>query len=236
MPDWISAGLRQVLRRLRLSPVLDILPEGCLLARHQQLPHQDFLELVLADEVARQDRLSGDRRAQTAHLDPALRLETWDASTGVTFDHLLWNELRSLRFLEEAADVCILGPVGVGKTRLASSLGHLACRRRHSVLFTSADQCFKRLKAARLDATYDQELRRLIRVDLLLLDDFGLQGLDAVETHDFAVEPGSPGAVERPSAPAPEPGERVRMTRDPWLGWLPAARRPVPVADGSAGP
>jgi len=185
MSDAISAELRQVLRRLKLSPVLDTLPARCQLARQQQLPHQDFLELVLADEVARRDRLSGDRRAQAAHLDPALRLETWDASTGVTFDHPLWNELCSLRFLAEAADVCILGPVGVGKTRLASSLGHLACRRGHTVLFTRADQCFKRLKAARLDATYDQELRRLLRVDLLLLDDFGLQGLDAVETHDF---------------------------------------------------
>jgi len=91
----------------------------------------------------------------------------------------------TLRFLEEPADVLILGPVGVGKTMLASCLGYIACRRRHSVHFSRADQLLKRLKAARLDATYEQELRRLLRVDLLILDDYALEALDATETHDF---------------------------------------------------
>ena len=68
---------------------------------------------------------------------------------------------------------------------LASCLGHIACRRRRSVLFSRTDRLLKRLKATRLDATYEQELRRLLRVDLLILDDFALEALDATETHDF---------------------------------------------------
>jgi DNA replication protein DnaC len=181
----ISTELRQVLRRLKLSPVLETLPERVQLARQQKLPYQDFLELVLADEAARRDRIGGDLRARAAHLDPDMRLELWDESTEVSFDRQLWNELCSLRFLEEPTGVLILGPVGVGKTMLASCLGHIACRRRHSVHFSRADMLLKRLKAARLDATYEQELRRLLRVDLLILDDFALETLDAVETHDF---------------------------------------------------
>jgi len=185
MPDVISAELRQSLRRLRLSPLLDTLPERLQLARQQKLAYQDFLELVLSDEGARRDRIGGDLRARTAHLDASMRLEAWDDTTPVTFDRQLWNELCSLRFLEQPAGVLILGPVGVGKTMLANCLGHIACRRQHSVLFSRADQLLKRLKAARLDGTYDQELRRLLRVDLLILDDFALQAMDAVETHDF---------------------------------------------------
>jgi len=185
MTEVISAELRQVLRRLKLSPVLETLPERLQLARQQKLPHQDFLELVLADEAARRDRISGDLRARAAHLDPVMRLELWDDTTTVTFDRQLWNELCSLRFLEEPAGVLVLGPVGVGKTMLASCLGHIACRRRHSVHFSRADRLFKRLKAARLDATYEQELRRLLHVDLLILDDFALEAIDTVETHDF---------------------------------------------------
>ena len=155
MPEVISAELRQVLRRLRLSPILETLPERLQLARQQKLPYQDFLELVLADEGARRDRVGGDLRARTAHLDPTMRLEAWDETTTVRFDHQLWNELCSLRFLEEAANVLILGPVGVGKTMLACCLGHIAVRRQRSVHFSRADALFKRLKAARLDATYD---------------------------------------------------------------------------------
>lgn len=185
MPEVISAELRQVLRRLRLSPILETLPERLQLARQQKLPYQDFLELVLADEGARRDRVGGDLRARAARLDPAMRLEAWDETTTVRFDRQLWNELCSLRFLEDAANVLILGPVGVGKTMLASCLGHIAVRRQRSVHFSRADAIFKRLKAARLDATYEQELRRLLRVDLLILDDVALEALDATETHDF---------------------------------------------------
>ncbi len=185
MPETISPELRQVLRRLKLSPILESLPERLQLARQQKLPHQDFLELALADEVARRDRVGADLRARAAHLDPQMRLDLWDETTGVTFDHQLWNDLCSLRFLDEPAGVLILGPVGVGKTMLANCLGHIACRRRRSVHFTRSDQLWRSLKAARLDATYEQELRRLLRVDLLIIDDFVLEGLDGTETHDF---------------------------------------------------
>lgn len=181
----ISAELRQVLRNLRLSPILETLPERLRLAREQQLPYQDFLELVLSDELARRERVSGDLRARAAHLDGAMRYERWNDRAGVSFDRQLLNELCTLRFLDEFASVLILGPVGVGKTMLANSLGHIAVRRRRSVQFGRADQVLKRLKASRLDGSYDQELRRLLRADLLILDDFCLQALDAIETHDF---------------------------------------------------
>jgi len=170
MTEAISTELRQTLRRLKLSPLLETLPERLVLARQQKLPYQEFLELVLSDEVIRRDRISGDRRARVAQLDPAMRLEAWDNETSVRFDRQLWSELCTLRFLEDAFCVLILGPVRVGKTMLANCLGHIACRRRHSVLMFRSQRLLKRLKAARLDASYDQELRRLLNVDLLILD------------------------------------------------------------------
>ena len=112
-------------------------------------------------------------------------LEAWDESTPVRFDRQLWNELCSLRFLEDASCVLILGPVGVGKTMLANCLGHIATRRQRSVLMFRTERLLKRLKAARLEGTHEQELRRLIRVDLLLLDDFGLHPLDMDASQDF---------------------------------------------------
>jgi DNA replication protein DnaC len=84
-----------------------------------------------------------------------------------------------------ACSPCAHGPVGVGKTHLAYALGHIAIRRRRTVHMASAAKLFKRLKAARLDNTLDAEMRRLTGVDLLILDDFALQPLDATETADF---------------------------------------------------
>lgn len=183
--ELVSAELRQTLRALKLGKMLDTLPERLTLARQQQLPHADFLQLVLADEVSRRDAKSAQLRARAAGLDPMMRLESWDETAAVRYDHQLWNELCSLRFLDGPHGVLLLGPVGVGKTHLASALGHIAIRRRRSVLMTRADRLFKRCKAARLDNTLEAEMRKLAGVQLLILDDFALQPLDATATADF---------------------------------------------------
>lgn len=185
MSETISPELRSILRRLKLGPILATLPERLLLARQQELSIPAFLETVLSDEVARRDRLSGDRRAKAASLDPEMRLERWDGATDVRFDRRLWGELCTLGFLEDAHNVLVLGPVGVGKTMLASCLGHIACRRRRSVLFFRTERLLKALRSARLDASYESEMRRLIAVDLLVLDDFALQSYDHQETADL---------------------------------------------------
>jgi DNA replication protein DnaC len=183
--DLISPDLRATLRRLKLGRLLDTLPERLVLARQQKMPHQDFLLLLLNDEISRRDSLGVAVRVQQARLDPAMHLEAWDPTARVTFDRTLLNELSSLRFLDAHAHVAIVGPVGVGKTFLAHALAHIACRRGAKVLAVRTDQLLKTLKHARLDNSYEAELRRVIAVDLLLLDDFAIDTLDAVESRDL---------------------------------------------------
>jgi DNA replication protein DnaC len=182
--DLISSDLKAVLRRLKLSRMLDTLPERLTLARQQKMTHQDLLLLALADEAARRDSLAAATRAERAHLDPTMQLELWDPTAKVTYDHTLWNELVSLRFLEQHTHVIIVGPVGVGKTFLAHALGHLACRHGHSVLALRADKMLKTLKHARLDNSYEAELRKLLAADILLVDDFALDTMDTLESRD----------------------------------------------------
>lgn len=184
MTDAISPELKTALRRLKLSRMLDTLPERLLAARQQKMPHQDFFLLIAADEVARRDGLASSIRAQRAHLEPDMQFERWDTTAKVTYDQALLNELMSLRFLETHHHVALVGPVGVGKTFLAHALGHVACRRGHSVLAIGADQMFKTLKHARMDNSFEAELRKLISVDLLIVDDFCLDVMDATESRD----------------------------------------------------
>ncbi|MEW6756296.1 MAG: ATP-binding protein [Candidatus Latescibacterota bacterium] len=80
--------------------------------------------------------------------------------------------------------VLIVGPVGVGKSFLAHALGHIACRRGHSVLALAADKALKSLRHARLTNSHEAELRKLLAVDLLILDDFCLDQMDAQESRD----------------------------------------------------
>jgi len=173
-----------LLRRLKLGKAVDTLPERLALARTNRMSHAEFLALVLADEATRRDSTSAQLRARAARLDPAMRLETFDPD-GARYDRAIWTELTSLRILDAARGALILGPVGVGKTHLATALGHIAVRRRAGVAFHRADQLFRTLKAARLDGTLPAEMRRLVRVDLLIIDDFALQPMDPVATADF---------------------------------------------------
>lgn len=185
MPDVISADLKNLLRHLKLSPMLHTLPERIDLAKKDDTPYHEFLETIFSDEVERRSRLSTQLRARRAKLDLGMRLETWDSSAKITYDRKLWSELVSMRFVESHNNVVILGPVGVGKTHLASTLGHIGCRRGMHVLMGRTERLLKELKAARLDNTYDRELRRLVSVDILILDDFALDAMDPTESRDI---------------------------------------------------
>jgi DNA replication protein DnaC len=181
----ITPELRALLRRVRLGKALDTLPERLALAAARGLTHAEFLELVLADETTRRDTHSAALRARSAGLDPAMRFEHWDDTAAVSYDRAILDELVSLRFVDAGHNALILGPVGVGKTFIATALGHAAIRRRSSVHFERTDQLPKRLKDSRLDNSHDTELRKLIRVDLLILDDYCLTALDAADTAEI---------------------------------------------------
>ena len=180
----VSPELKALMRKLKLGRLLDTLPERLALAKTHGLSHAEFIEQLFSDEAVRRDADSAGRRARAAHLDPHMVLDAWDDDANVSYDHEVWSELVSMRFVEQARNAFILGPVGVGKTFMATALGHIACRRRISVHFERAEKLHKRLKAARLDASHDAEMRKLIGVDLLIVDDFALTALGVQETAD----------------------------------------------------
>jgi DNA replication protein DnaC len=181
----VGADLIRLLKTLKLGALADTLPERAALARQHKLSHIGFLEVLLADEVTRRESRSAALRSTKAGLDPAMRFDTWTASEDLRYDRTLLGDLTALRFLDAKQSAIILGPVGVGKTHLATALGHIAIRRRHTVLFARADKLFTRLRAARLDNTLEAEIRRLASIDVLIIDDFALRPLDATDTSDF---------------------------------------------------
>jgi DNA replication protein DnaC len=120
----ITPELNTLLRRVKLGRCTDTLPERLALARSHNLGHAEFLELVLADEVTRRETTSAALRARAAGLDPDMCVENWDAATtNITYDRAVFDELCSLRFIEAGHNALIMGPVGVGKTFVATALG-----------------------------------------------------------------------------------------------------------------
>jgi DNA replication protein DnaC len=180
----ISSELLSALKQLKLGPIGETLPERLVLAEKQSMTHDEFLLLVLSDEVARRNAAATANRAREAGLDPVMRLELWDKSSKVSFDRRMLAELTSLRFLEAHQHAVVLGPVGVGKTFVAHALGHIACTHGYHVRFTRADTMLRALRQSRLDNSRDAVLVGLTSVDLLIVDDFALEPMSKEESKD----------------------------------------------------
>ena len=166
----IKTSLKTVLKRLRLSGILATLPDRVAYAKKTKLATQDFLELILQDEIDRRDQNNLQLRLQRASFAEEQTFEGFDWDAKITFDRDRVRDLFSLGFLERREDALFLGPVGVGKTFLASALGHAACRAGRRVLFIRADKMFKELLQARGDHSHEKALRRLLAPDLLIID------------------------------------------------------------------
>lgn len=86
--------------------------------------------------------------------------------------------LAECEYINKAENILITGSTGVGKSYLATSLGHQACVEGYRVMYFNMDKLFARLKMAKDDGSYIKEISRLERQHLIILDDFGLQPLD----------------------------------------------------------
>ena len=181
----VKPSLRAVLKRLKLSGLVPVLPDRAAYAQKAPLHPLDFLELTLQDEIDRREQKNLSKRLDRAGFDEQHTFEDFDWDVPVTFDRDRVRDLLGLSFLERKEDVIFLGPVGVGKTLLASALGHTACRAGHRVLFLRSDHLLKMIHQSRADNSTERVLRTLLAPDLLIIDDFGLKRLNAQQSSDF---------------------------------------------------
>jgi DNA replication protein DnaC len=181
----VTPSLKTVMKRLKLSGILPMLPDRVAYARKNKLSELDFLELALQDEVDRRDHKNLADRLTRAGFEEEQTLEGFDWDAPITFDRDRVRDLFGLGFIARQEDVILLGPVGVGKTFLACALGHAACRAGYDVLFLRADRLFQLLLQSRADHSTEKALRRLLAPDVLVIDDFGLRRLDARQSSDF---------------------------------------------------
>ena len=86
--------------------------------------------------------------------------------------------LADCSFIERAENILITGPTGVGKSFIASALGHLACEKEYRTAYFNLQKLFSTLRMAKADLSYQKIISRLEKIDLLILDDFGLQTFD----------------------------------------------------------
>lgn len=93
-------------------------------------------------------------------------------------DKNMFARLGTLDFINRKENLIVTGASGVGKSYLAQAIGHQACLMGYKALYTNTARLLKKLKLSKVDGTYLKELNKLVKADLLILDDFGLQAFD----------------------------------------------------------
>ena len=149
------------------------------------LGHREWLGLLLDREASwrRDKRLVA--RLRYAKLRQQACIEDVDYRAPRGLDRALFQKLTQGDWIKAHDNLALIGPTGVGKSWLASALGHNACRDNRSVLYHRVPKLFEELALARGDGRHPRILRNLGRADLLILDDWGLEPLDAGARHDL---------------------------------------------------
>ncbi|MEQ9286567.1 MAG: IS21-like element helper ATPase IstB [Cyclobacteriaceae bacterium] len=147
---------------------------------HEQLTQDEFLAYLIDAEW--QDRYN--RRIQRLTAQAKFRYKAF-------FNEIDFNSPRNLNkdqlvrlsdgsFIKNKENIIITGATGVGKSFIASALGHQGCHMGYKTYYSNASRLFARLKGAKADGSYLKEINRIEKQDLLILDDFGLQPLDNI--------------------------------------------------------
>jgi DNA replication protein DnaC len=179
------AQIIPLLKQLRLSGILDSLEIRNRQAIDQKLSYSEFLALLIQDEVARRENRKLSLRLRRAGFGSQKTLEGFDFSFNPTINQAQIMDLATCRFMEERVSVLIVGPTGTGKSHIAQALGHEAIRRGYDVSFTTQGKLATQLQSARATHLHQRRLSTLAKVDLLIIDDFGLKPLHSPQDEDF---------------------------------------------------
>lgn len=181
----ITAGGRMelMLSELRLPTIKRLVADLCAQSDREGWPGHRLLEALLEHELAERETRRIDRHRAESGLSPDKRLSSFDFAAVPSVSKAQVTALaEGAEWLDRGANVLLFGPPGVGKSHLVSALGHALIDAGRRVLFTRCSDLVQRLQAARRDLRLPQELAKLDRFDLLILDDLSYVRRDQSET------------------------------------------------------
>ena len=183
MSAALYARLGLMLTELRLPTIKRLALDLCVQSDREGWPAHRLLEAVFEHEMNEREVRRIDRHRAESGLTPDKRLTSFDFAAVPSVSKAQVMALsEGHEWLDRGANVLLFGPPGVGKSHLASALGHALIDAGKRVLFARCSELVQRLQAARRDLRLPQELTKLDRFDLLVLDDLSYVRRDQAET------------------------------------------------------
>ncbi|MCM4171906.1 ATP-binding protein [Arenibacter sp. TNZ] len=166
------------LKQMRLGAMAELHLQHVKDNRLEDMTADEYLALLTDHEWEDRQNRKIDRLTKQANFKQWASLEDISYAQGRNLDKNMFTRLGTLGFLKRKENIIVTGASGVGKSHLAQALGHQACIMGYKTMYCNTARLFKKFKLCKVDGTYLKELGKLLKADLLILDDFGLQAFD----------------------------------------------------------
>jgi DNA replication protein DnaC len=175
--------LVQLALDLDLTTLADIFPAVITDAENESPSYTDFALLLLKMEHEKRLERRLERGLKRAKLGEIEGLDGFDFSLRPKLEPRVVKELMTCHFIDEHRNVLCLGNPGLGKTRVAKAIAHAACLAGYSVLCVLTTDMIEDLRASQADGTFRRALRRYVKPELLVLDEFAYDPLSLPQTN-----------------------------------------------------
>lgn len=177
-PPPLDDDLEALLRRMRLPHMRRAAPEVLATARAQRWEPAEVLRVLLREEVAGRDRSSTATRLAAAGFPTGKTFDVWDPTLS-SIPVSTQAALRTLEWVQRRENLVVCGPSGTGKTMFLEALGHDAVNNGRRVAWFSLETLGILVRRHRADDSVTRAIGRILRADLVVVDDIGLLGVTA---------------------------------------------------------
>lgn len=166
------------LKQMRLGAMAQLHLQHIKDNRIENITADEYLALLIDHQWEDRQNRKIERLLKQAGFKQEANLADVNYTQQRNLDKNMFTRLGTLDFITRKENIILTGASGVGKSYLAQALGHLGCMMEYKTIYTNTARLFKKLKLSKVDGTYLKELGKLIKADVLILDDFGLQSFD----------------------------------------------------------
>lgn len=175
----------KALHKLKMPGMADCWTSLCETHRVDKLSFRDGIQLLLQTEQDTRKTNRIARLLKEAGFNYPASLEELDYDTSRGVDATTISQLGTGEFIRNGQTIIINGSTGTGKTYLATALGDRACRMGYHVAYFNMQKLLERIRLERLQGQEARYMDKLLRTDLIILDDFGMKNLEGQQQNDF---------------------------------------------------
>lgn len=166
------------LKAMRLGAMAELYNQHLTQNTYQTMPLDEQLAVLVEHQWEDWQNRKIERLLRQAAFKQQATIANINYATQRNLDKNMFERLTTLDFIKRMENIILTGASGVGKSYIAQALGHQACMLQHKTLYQNTARMLKKLKLCKVDGTYLKEIHKIVKVELLILDDFGLQSFD----------------------------------------------------------